>query len=163
MHAMTARQFLLLVLLGCILAAVCVYAGSLLNPPALARWETQSREQAEFRAFWAMIGVRHLPIFLLSLVFGLCVFRMVACSSIAAGTLIAPYLLYAFAAAISESVESGESALSWIWYQPGYFIWPHFAFMPAGVIASYRMVQHRVAQTGAIDLENSQTDQLNDR
>jgi len=141
---MSIRQLLYFFTLGCVLAWMCVFLGSILNPPALARWENQTHELDEMRAFLAMIGIRHLPIFLLCVVIGNGIFSMM--KNTAWFTVVAvsmPYLIYAFLTAILESLEIGEPAFSWVGYEPSYFIWPHFFFVPAGLIASYRMAHRR--------------------
>lgn len=141
---MPVRQLLLLFAIGCALAASCVFLGSLLTPPALARWETQTRELDETRASLAMIGIRHLPIFLFCVVIGNAIFTMIKSTAWIAVLMVStPYLIYAFATAILESVKMGESAFSWLGYEPSYFIWPHFVFVPTGLIASRRMVRQR--------------------
>jgi undecaprenyl pyrophosphate phosphatase UppP len=130
--------------LGCVLAALCAFFGSLLNPPAIARWENQTRELDETRALLAMIGIRHLPIFLFCVMAGNAIFTMLKNTTwIAVLVVSTPYLIYAFVTAILESLEVGEPAFSWMGYEPSYFIWPHFVFVPAGLMASSRMVRQR--------------------
>jgi len=138
------RQLLLFLLLGCGLAALFVLVGSLLTPPALARWETQTYESDHYRAALAMIGIRHLPVFLLSIAIGNAVFTWRRdAKPLAVLTLSAPYLVYLVVTGIAESLDMGESAFSWVGYEPSYFVWPHFVCVPAGLLASYRMVRRR--------------------
>ena len=138
------RQLLLFLFLGCGLAALCVVAGSVLTPPALARWDTQTHENDHFRAALAIIGIRHLPIFLLSIAIGNAVFTWQKdAKPQAVLALFAPYLVYLVGTAIAESLELGEPAFSWVGYEPRYFVWPHFVCVPAGLMASHRMVRQR--------------------
>lgn len=139
---MSVRQHLYCLALGSLLAFLCIALGSLLTPPAVARWETQIRELEELRAFWAMIGIRHLPLFLLAIAAGRLIYSAVQDASWAtAGLASMPYLLYVLAVAIIESLAAGETAFSWAVYQPSYFIWPHFVFVPAGLLVASRMVR----------------------
>jgi hypothetical protein len=57
--------------------------------------------------------------------------------------LSAPYLVYLVVTGIAESLDMGEPAFSWVGYEPSYFVWPHFVCVPAGFLASYRMVRRR--------------------
>ena len=135
------RQFLMFLTLGVFLTLVCAYVGELLTPPAIARWTLQSNEHDEFRAALAMIGVRHLPLFLLSVALGNVIFRMVRRTSLrAVATVAAPYVVYVMFRGVLESLDAGESAWSWVTYEPAYFIWPHFITVPAGLFAAARMV-----------------------
>lgn len=123
--------------LGVVLALVLALLGPLLNPPALVRWDVQMMEQDELRAVLGLIGIRHLPIFLLALVLGHGIFRLLR--STRADTVIAvvlPYLLYLVAHGIYDSIASGESPFSWVSYEPAVFIWPHFVAAPLGLVAA---------------------------
>lgn len=141
MMTMTIRQMLYFFFLGCAFATLLVFVGSALNAPALARWEVQTQDHDTARAWLAIIGIRHLPMFLLSCAIGYAALKTVKNTRpLAALTLVVPYMLYVFLTSIAESLELGEPAFSWLHYEPGYFIWPHFVFVPAGVFASYRMV-----------------------
>lgn len=141
---MSIRQLLYFFALGCVLAVMCVFLGSLLNPLALARWEYQTRELDEMRAVLAMIGIRHLPIFLLCVVIGNGIFTVMKNTAwVTVLPVSTPYLVYAFLTAIQEFLAVGESAFGWIGYEPSYFIWPHFVFVPAGLLAANRMVYRR--------------------
>jgi hypothetical protein len=134
----------MLLLLGSVLAGLCVVAGTLLTPPAIARWTIQTNEQEEWRAVLALIGVRHLPLFLLAVALGNAQFRLVGNSSVAAvGVSGLPYLVYVFVTGILESLAAGETAFSWLVYEPSYFIWPHFVAVPAGLMAAAHMVRVR--------------------
>ena len=131
--------------LGLVLAAACAYLGSLLTPIALARWTIQINEQDEVRAVLAMVGIRHLPLFLLAVLFGNFAFTLVRrCTAKAAGVAMLPYLGYVLFSAVADSLEAGEGAWSWVAYEPAYFIWPHFLAVPAGLLAASRMVQRRL-------------------
>jgi len=144
MLSMKYPMFVLLGL-GLVLAAVCAYLGSLLTPIALARWTIQTNEQDEVRAVLAMVGIRHLPLFLLAVLFGNFAFTLVRHSTTkAAGVVMLPYLGYVLFSAVADSLEAGEGAWSWVVYEPAYFIWPHFVAVPAGLLAAGRMVQRRL-------------------
>lgn len=141
---MSVRRLLYLLALGSFLACLCLALGSVLNPPALARWENQTHGLDEMRAFLAMIGIRHLPVFLLSIAVGNWIFTVMKNTGwLTVWVVLTPYLLYVFVTAIFESLEMGEAAFSWVSYEPSYFIWPHFVFVPAGLIAASRMVRQR--------------------
>jgi len=143
----TLRQALMLLFLGSVLAGLCAVVGALLTPPAIARWTIQANEQEEWRAVLALIGVRHLPLFLLAVAFGNVQFRLVGNSSgAAAGVSCLPYLVYVLTTGILESLSAGEAAFSWLVYEPFYFIWPHFVAVPAGLLAAAHMVRVRKAQ-----------------
>jgi len=142
----TPRQALMLLLLGSVLAGLCAVAGALLTPPAIVRWTIQINEQDEWRAVLALIGVRHLPLFLLAVAYGNAQFRLVGNSSVAAvGVSCLPYLVYVVATGILESLAAGKAALSWLAYEPFYFNWPHFVAVPAGLLAAAHMVTARKA------------------
>jgi len=141
---MSTRRLLCYLALGSLLALLCVALGSVLNPPALVRWENQTQAHDELRAFWAMIGIRHLPVFLLCIAAGNLIFTVMKnAGRFAAWLVAAPYLLYVLVTAILDSLRAGETAFSWLVYEPSYFIWPHFVFVPAGLIAASRMVRQR--------------------
>jgi hypothetical protein len=130
--------------LGALLAAACAYLGSLLTPIALARWTIQINDGDAFRAMLAMVGARHLPLFLLAVWVGNITFRLVRSTTPkAAAVAMLPYLVYVLVSAVSESLDAGEGAWSWVVYEPSYFIWPHFVAVPAGLFAARHMVQHR--------------------
>jgi hypothetical protein len=129
---------------GALLAAGCAYLGTLLTPIALARWTIQINDQDPNRAILAMVGIRHLPLFLLAVAFGNMAFTLVGRStSLAVAALAMPYLLYVVVTAVTEALSAGEGALSWLTYEPSYFIWPHFVAVPAGLIAARHMVRRR--------------------
>lgn len=131
-------------LLGSVLAVACAYIGAALTPPAIARWTIQINDQQELRALFAMLGIRHLPLFLLSALGGNVIFTLLKDTSRSVVTLaVAPYIFYVVGTGILESLAAGESAWSWVTYQPSYFIWPHFIFVPAGLLAAANMVKRR--------------------
>lgn len=135
------RQHLGCLLMGLGMALMCAWMGELLTPPAIARWKVQMQEGEELCAFFALIGVRHLPLFLIAVACGNCIYRVVKGSSlslVAAATL--PYLIYVTTKGTMDSIGAGESALSWMSYEPAYFIWPHFVAVPFGLLAAGRMV-----------------------
>jgi hypothetical protein len=141
---LTLRQLMLALFLGTLSALVCAYVGAWLTPPAIARWSAQMYEQDEIRAALAMLGVRHLPMFLLSVVIGNGIYTLVKSTSLQAiAVTAAPYILYVMGTGIAESLAAGEPAFSWLTYEPAYFIWPHFIAVPAGLYASSRMVKRR--------------------
>jgi len=141
---LTPRQLVLAFFLGTLFALVCAYAGALLTPPAIARWSVQMHEQEEIRAALAMVGVRHLPMFLISVAMGNWMYVVIKNTSFQViAVTAAPYILYVIGTGIFESLEIGEHALSWLTYEPVYFIWPHFIAVPAGLCASSRMVNRR--------------------
>lgn len=140
----TLRRLTLALLLGTGVAWVCAYAGALLTPPALARWSVQVLEQEEIRAELAMLGIRHLPMFLISVALGNWIYTLVKSTSLPViGATVAPYVLYVIGTGISESLAIGEHPFSWLTYEPAYFIWPHFIAVPAGLYAASRMVKRR--------------------
>jgi hypothetical protein len=127
-------------------AFVCAHAGAWLNPPAIARWSAQSYEQDQVRAALAMVGIRHLPMFLLAVAAGnllYTVLKNTSCKTVAATSV--PYILYLLGAGVWESLDIGEPAWSWLSYEPAYFVWPHFIAVPAGLYAASRMVRRRRA------------------
>lgn len=141
---MSTRRLLCYLALGSLLALLCVALGSVLNPAALVRWENQTQAHDALRAFWAMIGIRHLPVFLLCIAAGNLIFTaMKDAARSRAWVVSTPYLLYVLVTAILDSLRAGETAFSWLGYDPSYFIWPHFVFVPAGLIAASRMVRQR--------------------
>jgi hypothetical protein len=136
----TVKGVLLPLLLGALLACLCAWAGAQLNPPALARWTIQSNAQEPLKALLAMVGIRHLPLFLLAVALGNLAFRILR--STATPTVVcvtAPYLLYVIATGMADSIDAAEDVLSWVSYDPWYFVWPHFIAVPAGLIAASRM------------------------
>jgi hypothetical protein len=144
----TLRQFVLALFLGLLFASVCAYMGTWLTPPAIARWSVQMHEQEELRAALAMLGVRHLPMFLLAVALGNWMYTVIKNTSLQAiAVTAAPYILYVMGTGISESLDMGEHALSWLMYEPAYFIWPHFVAVPSGLYASSRMVKRRKSFT----------------
>lgn len=141
---LTSRQVYTCLILGVALALVCAGMGALLTPPAIARWSIQINENEELRAAFAMLGVRHLPMFLISAALGNGIFILVKSTSwVSVATVAAPYILYVMGAGTMDSLAAGESALSWVSYEPAYFIWPHFIAVPAGLYAASRMVARR--------------------
>ena len=129
---------------GAVLAGLAAWLGPLLNPPAIARWTVQSFEEEYLRAAFALVAIRHLPMFLLSVTAGNLIFRLLKDTSpaIVAVTTF-PWLLYVIAAGTMDSVAAGEAPLSWVVYEPAYFIWPHFIAEPAGLFAAGSMVRRR--------------------
>ena len=139
-------RWLWTLLMGAALALVGAVVGDWLTPPALARWTIQINDNDELRAALAMVGVRHLPIFLIAVACGNLLFTVVKSTSMATVALAAlPYLLYVVGTAVSDSLDAAESAFSWVAYEPGYFIWPHFIALPLGLLAAARMVKRRGA------------------
>jgi len=139
-------RWLTTLLMGAALALVCAYAGDWLTPPALARWTIQINDGDDLRAALAMVGVRHLPIFLIAVACGNLLFTAVKRTSIATvGVAAMPYLLYVLGTAVQDSLDAAEPAFSWVVYEPGYFIWPHFIALPLGLLAAARMVKRRGA------------------
>jgi hypothetical protein len=141
---LTLRQLMLALLLGTLFALVCAYVGTLLTPPAIARWSVQMNEQEDIRAELAMLGIRHLPMFLMSVAIGNWIYTVIKNTSLqVAAITAAPYILYVIGTGIFESLDIGEQAFSWVTYEPAYFIWPHFIAVPAGLYAASRMVKRR--------------------
>ena len=139
------KRWLLTLLMGAVLSLVCAYAGDLLTPPALARWTIQINDNEDLRAAFAMVGVRHLPIFLIAIALGNLMFTAVKSTSISTVGLAAlPYLIYVVGTAVHDSLDAAEPAFSWMAYEPGYFIWPHFIALPLGLLAAGRMVKRRI-------------------
>ena len=139
-------RWLRTLLIGAALALVGAVVGDWLTPPALARWTIQINDNDELRAALAMVGVRHLPIFLIAVACGNLLFTVVKSTSMATVALAAlPYLLYVVGTAVSDSLDAAEPAFSWVAYEPGYFIWPHFIALPLGLLAAARMVKRRGA------------------
>lgn len=139
-------RWLWTLLMGAALALVCAVVGDWLTPPALARWTIQINDNDELRAALAMVGVRHLPIFLIAVAGGNLLFTVVKSTSVATvGLAAVPYLLYVVGTAVRDSLDAAESAFSWVTYEPGYFIWPHFIALPLGLLAAARMVKRRGA------------------
>jgi hypothetical protein len=123
---------------------ICAGVGSLLTPPALMRWAVQDYDGEKFQAAFALLGVRHLPLFLIAVAFGNLLFTQVKNSSWrAVCASAAPYVSYVIATGSLDSLATGEPAFSWVRYEPSYFIWPHFVAVPAGLLAASRMVARR--------------------
>ena len=130
--------------LGCLVAALAALLGPLLDAPAIARWTVQSYEDEGLRAAFALVGVRHLPMFLLAVAAGNAVYRLLKSTSLAMVALsVVPWLLYVVVTGTMESMAVGESPFSWVGYEPSYFIWPHFVAVPVGLYAASRMVRRR--------------------
>jgi Sec-independent protein secretion pathway component TatC len=141
---LTSRQIVTSLVLGIVLAIICAYVGSLLTPPAIVRWTFQIQEEENLRAAFAMLGVRHLPMFLIAVALGNPIFTWLKRSSLVAVLVVAvPYIAYVIGAGIADSLAAGESAFSWVTYDPAYFIWPHFVAVPGGLLAASRMVDRR--------------------
>jgi len=140
---MTQRSRLAAALaLGVLLAALAAVSGPFLNAPALARWTIQTQDENPVRAALAIIAIRHLPMFLLAVAAGNIIFRVLRNTSPAVtAAAAAPWLLYVLVTGSMDAVAAGEEALSWVTYQPAYFIWPHFVALPVGLLAARRMVQ----------------------
>jgi hypothetical protein len=138
------RQPAAALFLGCLVAALAALLGPLLDAPAIARWTVQSYEDEGLRAAFALVGVRHLPMFLLAVAAGNAVYRLLKSTSLAMVALsVVPWLVYVIATGTMESMAVGESAFSWVGYEPSYFIWPHFVAVPLGLYMSSRMVRRR--------------------
>lgn len=141
-----ARRLLLALALGALLALACALAGPWLTPPALARWQVYTVEQDPARALLGLIGIRHLPLFLLAAAAGRLIFARLR--SAAAGTVAVtalPYLVYVVAHGVLDALAAGEAAFSWVGYEPAYFIWPHFVTVPLGLWAGARMAARATA------------------
>jgi len=144
-----SRQIVAAFMFGVVLALICAGAGSLLTAPALARWTVQIMEEENLRAALALLGVRHLPLFLIAVALGNLIFTWVKSSSLTAvATAAAPYIAYLIGAGTMDSLAAGEPALSWVTYEPAYFIWPHFVAVPVGLYAASRMVARRTRAAG---------------
>lgn len=138
------RQIFFALALGIALAVVCAGVGAMLTPPAVLRWSVQINDNEPLRAAFAMLGVRHLPLFLLAVALGNGIFTLLKSTSLGAiATVATPYILYVIGAGTMDSLSTGEPALSWVAYDPAYFIWPHFVAVPAGLYAASRMVARR--------------------
>ena len=146
---MAGRRLQLLALpLGILLAIVCALIGPLLDPPAIARWSVQSNDQDEMRAALGLIGIRHLPMFLLAVALGNVIFRLVKSTAPwAIAVTTAPYLAYVIGRGVLDSLAAGETAFSWVTYEPAYFIWPHFVAVPLGLFAAARMVARKKSRS----------------
>ena len=130
--------------LGAALAGLAAWLGPLLNPPAIARWTVQTFDEEYLRAAFALVAIRHLPMFLLSVAAGNLIFRMLKNTSPAMVAITAlPWLIYVLTAGTLDSVAVGEAPWSWVVYEPAYFIWPHFIAVPAGLFAASSMVKRR--------------------
>jgi len=130
--------------LGALVALLAALLGPLLDGPAIARWTVQSYEEENLRAAFALIAIRHLPMFLLAVVAGNGMFRLFKSTSPALVALSSvPWWLYVVVTGTLESVAVGESPFSWMSYEPAYFIWPHFVAIPVGLYAASRMVRRR--------------------
>lgn len=141
---LTSRQVFASLMLGAALALICASVGALLTPPAIARWSVQINQNDALRAALAMLGVRHLPMFLIAVALGNWIFTAVKSSALALVAAVAtPYILYVIGAGTIDSLAAGETGLSWVTYEPAYFIWPHFMAVPAGLYAASRMVARR--------------------
>jgi hypothetical protein len=140
------RRLLAAFVLGALLALLCAWVGPWLDAPALARWTVQTHEENPFRAAYALVAIRHLPMFLLAVAAGRLIFRLLEKPSTALLVASAlPWLLYAGVTGVLESLAIGEDPFSWVVYQPAYFIWPHFIAVPAGLYAASRMARRRRA------------------
>lgn len=130
--------------LGCLVALLAALLGPLLDAPAIARWTVQSYDGEDLRAAFALVGVRHLPMFLLAVAAGNAVYRLLKNTSPAMVAIsIVPWLVYVIVTGTVESMAVGESPFSWVGYEPAYFIWPHFVAIPLGLYMASRMVRHR--------------------
>lgn len=146
--AAALRQPAAALFLGCLVAALAALLGPLLDAPAIARWTVQSYEEEGLRAAFALVGVRHLPMFLLAVAAGNAVFRLLKSTSIAmVATSVVPWLLYVVVTGTMESMAVGERPFSWVGYEPSYFIWPHFVAVPLGLYMASRMVRQRRAKS----------------
>lgn len=140
---MTVRYpFLIAIAGGSVVALLAATLGPLLNDPALVRWTVQMQDEEPARAAFALVAIRHLPIFLLAIAAGQVIFRVVSKTSATIVLVVAaPWWLYVVVTGTMESVALGEDAFSWVFYDPAYFIWPHFVALPAGLLAASRMVR----------------------
>jgi len=140
----TCRRPITALVLGTLLASLAAWAGPLLDPPALARWTVQTHEENDLRAAYALIAIRHLPMFLLAVAAGRLIFLVLEQPSVRMVAAIAlPWLLYVVVTGVLESLAIGEEPFEWMVYQPAYFIWPHFIAIPAGLYTASRMVNRR--------------------
>lgn len=131
------RSVALALAIGLVLALACALAGPWLTPPALARWTFQMHEQDEVRALLGLLGIRHLPLFIMAYVAGRMIIRILGRSSAPLHLVAAcPYLAYVCVQGVLDSLGAGETAFSWISYEPSYFIWPHFVAVPSGLLAA---------------------------
>ncbi len=148
-HGMAAlRQPAAALFLGCLVAALAAFLGPLLDAPAIARWTVQSYDDEGLRAAFALVGVRHLPMFLLAVAAGNAVYRLLKSTSLAMVALsVIPWLVYVIVTGTMESMAVGESPFSWVGYEPSYFIWPHFVAIPLGLYMASRMVRQRQARS----------------
>jgi hypothetical protein len=138
-----SRPLWLALLWGVGLALACALLGPLLTPPALARYTLHLMEDDRPRALLGLIGVRHLPVFLLAFAWGLAALAWLGRTS--ARTVLAlalPYWVYAVVQGVMDSLQAGERAFEWVFYEPAYFIWPHFLTVPMGLAAA----AHRLAR-----------------
>lgn len=144
----TCRRPITALALGSLLASLAAWCGPLLDPPAIARWTIQTHEENYFRAAYALIAIRHLPMFLLAVAAGRLIFLVLEKPSLRTVTAIAlPWLLYVVVTGVQESVAIGEEPFEWLVYQPSYFVWPHFVAIPAGLYAASRLAnQHQKIQ-----------------
>lgn len=139
-----ARRLLLALALGALLALAAALAGSWLTAPALARWQVYTLEQDSARALLGLIGLRHLPIFLLALAAGRLIFaRLGSTAALTVAVTALPYLVYVVVHGVLDALAVGEAAFSWVGYEPAYFIWPHFVTVPLGLAAAARMAARR--------------------
>lgn len=148
-HAMAAlRRPAAALFLGALVAVLAALLGPLLDGPAIARWTVQSYEDENLRAAFALIGIRHLPMFLLAVAAGNAVYRLLKNTSLMMVLVSSlPWLLYVVVTGIMDSMAVGESPFSWVSYEPAYFIWPHFVAIPLGLYAASRMVRRRRLST----------------
>ena len=110
----------------------------------MARWSVQSYEDENLRAAFALIAIRHLPMFLLAVAAGNTAFRLLKNTSLALVAISSlPWLIYVVVTGTLDSMAVGESPFSWVSYEPAYFIWPHFVAIPLGLYAASRMVRRR--------------------
>lgn len=141
---LACRRPITALVLGALLASLAAWVGPLLDAPAIARWTVQTHEENHFRAAYALVAIRHLPVFLLAVAAGNGIFRVLRNPSPGLLTACAlPWLLYVVVTGVVESVAVGDGPFSWVIYEPAYFIWPHFIAVPAGLYASSRMVKRR--------------------
>jgi len=142
------RQPAAALFLGALVAVLAALLGPLLDAPAIARWTVQSYDDEALRAAFALISVRHLPMFLLAIAAGNLVFRLLKDTSPASVAItIMPWILYVVVTGTMDSIAVGESPFSWVGYEPAYFIWPHFIAVPLGLYLASRMVRQRRAKS----------------
>ena len=139
-------RWLMTLLIGAALALVGAVVGDWLTPPALARWTIQIKDNDERVVGVGVGGVPAITVFLVGVVCVRLLFAVVKSTSLAHVALAALHdLLCVVGTAVCNSLGAEGSAFSWVAYEPGYFIWPHFIALPLGLLEAARMVKRRGA------------------